>query len=327
MTMIRGKMTIAALILLVFWFSGGAFGQKFPTKPIRFIVPFAAGGNTDIIARLIAKPLEKELGEKLFVENIPGGNTKVGAVQCQKALPDGYTIMQATPLTWIALYYSNAIDYKIWEKMTALGVDALEAYGFYEVRAESPFKTWADLVKFAKENPGKLTVGISSRGTYDIMLEDVARSFGIKFKHVPFTGAGPGGVALLGGHIDFRFCVASEAITMLRAGKTRGLAIQAEKRLAGIPEVPTFKEMGHDVMTATAIRAICGPPNMPKNLIDIYARAIEKSVRDPEYVKMVEDTFVSSAVFWSGAKLNEALKDHERRLGSKLTEFFREKKD
>ena len=321
--MISQKTAIPVLIIiLVFWLTGGAFGQKFPSKPIRFIVPYAAGGSTDTMARLIAKPLEKELGQKIFVENIPGGSTKVGAVQCQKANPDGYTIMQAAGLAWIGLYYSKSIDYKLWEKLTALGNNALESYGFYEVRAESPFKTWADLVKFAKENPGKLTCGISSRGTYDLMLEDVARSFDIKFKHVPFTGAGPGGVALLGGHIDFRFCVPSEAITMLRAGKTRGLAIQTEKRLASIPEVPTFKEMGHDVRTVTATRAIWGPPNMSRDIVDLYSRAIEKSTKDPEFVTMAENTFVSTAEFWPGSKVIESIKAADLWQAPKLTDFY-----
>ena len=149
--------------------------------------------DTDIMARLISKPLEKVLGAKIFVENMPGGSTKVGTAECEKAKPDGYTIMQATELTWLGVYFSKASNYKYWETLTPLANIATESYGFYEVRAESPFKTWADLVKYGKENPGKLTCGISSRGVYDLMLDDVAKSYGIQFKHVPFTGAGPGG--------------------------------------------------------------------------------------------------------------------------------------
>jgi tripartite-type tricarboxylate transporter receptor subunit TctC len=317
----KGAIQILALSLVCGLCSEG-FSQSFPTKPIKYIVPFAAGGNTDIMARLISKPLEKEIGGKIFVENIPGGSTKVGTAECEKARPDGYTIMQATELTWLGVYFSKSANYKFWEKLTPLANMATESYGFYEVRAESPFKTWADLVKYGKENPGKLTCGISSRGVYDLMIDDVERSYGIQVKHVPFTGAGPGGVALLGGHIDFRFCVASEAITMLRAGKTRGLAIQTEKRLPLIPEVPTFKEMGHDVMNVTATRSIWGPPNMPKNLVDLYARAIEKSTKDPEFLKTVEETFVSKVEFRPGPKMMEVVKGFEKQLGAKLAEFY-----
>lgn len=319
----RSKIAIPLVtIILIFGLASGAFSQSFPTKPIRYIVPFAAGGNTDIMARLIAKPLEKELGTKIFVENIPGGSTKVGTVECQKAKPDGYTIMQVTEMTWLGVYASKSVDYKFWEKLTPLGNEATESYGFYEVRAESPFKTWADLVKYAKENPGKLTVAISSRGVYDLMLDDVARSFGIDFKHIPFTGGGPGGVAMLGGHVDWRFCVPSEAITMISAGKTRGLAVQTEKRLPLFPNVPTFKEMGHDVMTVTATRSIWGPPNMPKNITDIYSRAIEKATRDPEFVKTVEETLGSKVEFRPGPKMLEVVRGFDKQLGEKLAEFY-----
>ena len=317
------KTAITILVLILFFgLTGNGFSQDFPSKPIRYIVPFAAGGNTDIMARLISKPLQKILNGKIYVENVPGGSTKVGTVECEKANPDGYTIMQATELTWLGVYFSKAANYKYWEKLTPLANMATESYGFYDVRAESPFKTWADVVKYGKENPGKLTCAISSRGVYDLMLDDVAKSFGIQIKHVPFTGAGPGGVALLGGHVDLRFCVASESITMLRAGKLRGLAIQTDKRLPLIPDVPTFKEMGHDVMTVKATRSIWGPPNMPKSLADTYTRAIEQATNDPEFKKTVEEVFVSSVEFRPPSRMLEAVREFEKQLGAKLTEFY-----
>jgi tripartite-type tricarboxylate transporter receptor subunit TctC len=298
------------------------FGQKFPTKPIRYIVPFAAGGGTDIVARLIAKPMEKELGQKIFVENMPGGSTKVGTMALMEAKPDGYTIMQASELTWLGGYYSKLFDSKVWEKLTPLANIALEPFGFYFVRTESPFKTWADLVKFAKENPGKLTCGITSRGAYDIMGEDVAKSFGIQpLKRVPFTGGGPAIVALLGGHIDLHMGIASEAMPMLLAGKVRGLAFQTDKRQPLLPNVPTFKEMGHEVIKVTATRSIWGPPNMPNNIIDIYSRAIEKSTKDPEFVKPVEETFVHTVEFRPGSKMLDAVREFDKQIGPRLAEF------
>ncbi len=317
------KVAIPILTLILFFgLTCDGFSQSFPTKPIRYIVPFAAGGGADTLVRFFSKPLEKELGVKVFVEAIPGGSTKIGTAECEKARPDGYTIMHATELAWLGVYFSKSASYKFWEKLTPLANIATESYGLYEVRAESPFKTWADLVKYGKENPGKLTVGISSRGVYDLMLDDVARSYGIQFKHVPFTGSAPTGVALLGGHIDFRFCSISEAITMLRAGKTRGLATQTETRLPHVPDVPTFKEMGHDVMNMTATRSIWAPPNMPKNLVDIYERAIEKSTKDPEYIKMVEEVFGCKVEFRPGPKVLEVVRGFEKQLGVKLAEFY-----
>jgi tripartite-type tricarboxylate transporter receptor subunit TctC len=314
--------TLFLSVLLVLGFTSVGSAADFPTKSIRYIVPFAPGGNTDIMARLIAKPLEKEMGTKVFVENIPGGSTKVGTMECMKAKPDGYTIMQATEMSWIGLYYSKAIDFKLWEKLTPLGNTATESYGLWEVKMESPFKTFADFVKAAKENPNKLTCGISSRGMYDVMMDDVERVAGIQFKHVPFQGGAPAEVALLGGHIDLKFAPPSEAITMLRAGKTRALAIQTEKRLPRLPDVPTLKESGFDVIAVSATRSIWGPPGMSSNVVNIFSKAIEKSTNDPEFTKMVEETFLSKVEFRAGPKMLEVVRGFDKQLGPKVAEFF-----
>ena len=319
----RTKLTVLFLgLVLVLGFACAGLAADFPTKPIRYIVPFPAGGGTDLYARLIAKPLERDLGIKVYVENIPGGSTKVGTMECMKAKPDGYTIMQATELAWLGVYYSKSIDFKIWEKLTPLGNIATQPYGLWEVRTESPLKSFADLLKAAKENPGKSTCGVSSRGVYDIMIEDVERAAGIQIKHVPFLGGGPSEVALLGGHIDFRVCVIADAATMLKAGKTRGLAVQTEKRLPRLPGVPTLKELGYDVMTVTATQSIWGPPNMPQNIVNTFSKAIEKATKDPEFMKMVEETFLSKVEFRPGPKMMEVATNFDKQLGPKLAEFY-----
>ena len=315
--------TLFLSVLLVLGLTSLGFGADFPTKTIRYIVPFPPGGNTDIMARLIAKPLEKELGSKIYVENIPGGGTKVGTMECMKAKPDGYTIMQATEIAWIGIYYSKSLETKVWEKMTPIANTALEPIGLWEVRAESPFKTFADFVKAAKGNPGKLTVGTSSRGTFDVMLSSLQKAAGIELKIVPFTGGTPGTIALLGGHIDIKFGPPSEGVTNLRAGKTRGLAIQNDKRLPGLPDVPTIKECGYDALLVMATRTIWGPPNMPQNILNILSKAIEKSTKDPEFVKTVEETFVSKVEFRPGPKVMEAAKNMDKKLGAPLTEFYK----
>jgi tripartite-type tricarboxylate transporter receptor subunit TctC len=311
-------------LLLILGHVPAGLTADFPTKPIKYIVPFAPGGNTDIMARLVAKPLEKELGTKIYVENIPGGGTKVGTTEVMKARPDGYTIMQATEIAWLGLYYSKALDIKVWEKLTPLVNIATESTGLWVVRAESPFKTWAEFIKAAKAKPEKLTCGLSSRGAMDIVATWAEKASGIELKHVPFTGAGPVGIALLGGHIDIQVCSPSETITMIRAGKTRGIAMQTEKRHPALPEVPTFKEMGLEVMGLAPTRSIWGPPNMPKNIVNIFVKAIERAVKDPEFVKAVEETFLNKVEFRSGPKMIEEGPKHlEKVLGSPLTEFYK----
>lgn len=319
----RTKVTVLiSSLFLVLGFACMGLAADFPTKPIRYIVPFPAGGGTDLYARLIAKPLEKELGTKVYVENIPGGSTKVGTMECMKAKPDGYTIMQATEMAWLGLYYSKSADSKIWEQLTPLGNIAVQPYGLWEVRAESPFKTFADLVKAAKGNPVKLTSGVSSRGVYDIMIEDVERVVGIQVKHVPFQGGGPSEVALLGGHIDFRVCVVADAAAMLQAGKTRGLGVQTEKRLPRLPDVPTLKELGYEVMTVMATQSIWAPPKMPQNIVNLFSRVIEEATRDPEFTKTVEETFLSKVEFRPGPKMMKVVRESDKQLGPKMAEFY-----
>ena len=237
----RKKLSFFLGMLLFLEIVSVGFAVEFPTKPIRDIVPFSPGGTMDLMARLLAKPLEKEFGTRILVEYIPGGLTKLGTMECSKAKPDGYTIMQATELAWVSSYYAKLFDEKVWEKLTPIANLATEPVGLWEVKADSPFQTLAELIKAVKEKSIRLSIGISSSGVFDVMVMSVGKAAGVTFKHVPFTGAGPAGVALLGGHIDIRFCTPAEAITMIRAGKTRGLAVQAEKNIQGYLMCPPLK--------------------------------------------------------------------------------------
>jgi tripartite-type tricarboxylate transporter receptor subunit TctC len=130
--------------------------------------------------------------------------------------------------------------------MVPIGNITSEPYGFVEALIESPFKTWADLVKAGKENPGKLSCGgPGAGGMMELIMDEITKASGIKTRYVPFAGAGASKIALLGGHIDFRVCQPPEAITMIRAGKTRGLAVSTDRRMEALPDVPTFKGAGY----------------------------------------------------------------------------------
>ena len=139
--------------------SPAGYAQSFPQKPIRLISPYSPGGMVEILGRLFQKPLERELGTRIFIECIPAGTTKVGTMEVVKAKPDGYTMVLMSDPSWVGYYYSKTYETKVWEILTPLGNLTIEPYGFVEVRAESPYKTWADLVRAAKESPGKLTCG------------------------------------------------------------------------------------------------------------------------------------------------------------------------
>ncbi len=277
--------------ILSFWmiFAWGPIGiaAGYPQKPIRMIVPWSAGGGNDILARALQAPLEKIIGQRVLIDNIPAGTTKVGTMELMKAKPDGYTLILSTTESWFGYYYSGTFETKVVEQMVPLAIVASEPYGYVETRSDSPYKTWADVVKAAKENPGKLTCGSSGAGgMLEMIMNDISKASGIKTPRiVPFAGSGPSVVALLGGHTDLRVGQVSASRAMYSAGKTRGLAISTDKRLASHPDVPTFKELGIGG-TIVLTRSIWGPPKLHANLVNTITKMIEKATKDPEFIKM-----------------------------------------
>jgi tripartite-type tricarboxylate transporter receptor subunit TctC len=297
--------------------------ENYPTKPIRCIIPYSAGGGNDVLARAFQVPFEKALGTKILIENIPAGTTKVGTMELMKAKPDGYTIILSTNEAWVAYYYSKTYETKVWEKMAPIGNITSEPYGFVEVKIESPYKTWADLVKAAKENPGKLTCGgPGAGGMMEVIMNEITKAAGVKTQYVPFAGAGPSKIALLGGHIDFRVCQPTEAITMIRAGKTRGLAVSTDKRMELLPEVPTFKELGIGE-SITLTRGVWGPPKLPQNIVNTITRAMEKATQDPDFVKLVQEQLLYTVEYRPPNKVKEELLNFDNRYGSKMAEAYK----
>jgi tripartite-type tricarboxylate transporter receptor subunit TctC len=295
----------------------------FPQKPIRMIIPYAAGGGNDVLCRAFQPAFEKVLGQKILIDNISAGTTKVGTMELIKAKPDGYTLIFSTTEAWLAYYYSKTYETKAWEQMVPIGNVTTEPYGFVEVRIESPFKTWADLVKAAKENPGKLSCGgPGAGGMMELIMNDITKASGIKTQYVPFAGAGPSKIALLGGHVDFRVCQPTEAITMIQAGKSRGLAVSTDKRMDSIPDVPTFKELGiGGIIDLT--RSIWGPPKLPSNLVNVITKAIETATKDPAFIKVAQDQLLYTVDYRLPEKMRSELLNFDRNFGPKLAEMYK----
>jgi tripartite-type tricarboxylate transporter receptor subunit TctC len=295
----------------------------FPQKPIRVIIPWSAGGGIDVLCRTFQPFFEKVLGQRILIDNIPAGTTKVGTMELMKAKPDGYTLMFHNQEAWVGYYYSKTFDSKVWEQLVPIANIVSVPYAFIEVRVESPFKTWADLVKAAKENPGKLTCGgPASGGMAEVFVDEITRASGIKVRYVPFAGGGPTKVALLGGHIDFRYCQPSEAIEMIRAGKTRGLAVSTDKRMEAIPDVPTFKELG---IWGTLIysRSFWGPPKLPSNLVNTLAKIIEKAAQEPEFIKIARDQLLYTMDYRPPEKVKADMEAFDKQFGPKLAEAYK----
>ena len=298
--------------------------DTYPAKPIRVLIPYAAGGGNDVLMRAFQKPLEKELGAKLLIENIPAGNTKMGTLELMKAKPDGYTIMLISDIAWVGYYYAGTYDSKTWYKATPIANLTTEPLFFFETRVEAPYSSLKELSAYAKKHPEKMfSCGApGTGGTLELVTMDVMKKFGIPCKFVPFQGAGPSKIALLGGHVDFRVCQITEAITMIRAGKTKGLAISSDKRFKAVPNVPTFKELGIGT-SWTLPRAFWGPPKMPADIVNTLTKAIEKASKDPAFIKLVEDQLLYDIEYRTPKQTYEALDNYDKANGERLTASYK----
>jgi tripartite-type tricarboxylate transporter receptor subunit TctC len=319
----KARITFAILVFLSIsaW---GAIGiaADYPQKPIRIIIPYGAGGGNDVVLRAFQPAFEKVLGQRILIDTIPAGTTKVGTMELMKSKPDGYTLIFSTTEAWVGYYYSGTYDNKVWEKMEPVGNVVSEPYGLVETRIESPFKTWADLVKAAKENPGKLTCGMpGAGGMMELVMNDITKAAGIQMRYVPFAGDGPSKVALLGGHVDVRVTQLSQASAMIRSGQTRGLAISMDKRMEIFPEIPTFKELGGSTIFAT--RSIWGPPKLPSNLIKTLTKMMETASTDTGFIKIVQNQLVSIVDYQPPEIMKANLEKFDKEFGPKLAEIYK----
>jgi tripartite-type tricarboxylate transporter receptor subunit TctC len=271
------------------------------------------------------KPLEKELNGTIVLEYISGGSTKMGTQEVINADPDGHTLLFATPQAMIGYYYSGTFSSKVWEQLVPIGQTGEQAYGFFEARMDAPFKTWGELVTYAKQNPGKLTCGgPGAGGMMNLIAAETAKAASINVKYIPFAGAGPSGIAVLGGHVDYRVCQPAEALPNIRAGKTRGLAISEPKRNPLLPDVPIFQELGIAFVDfpLTMGWALWAPAKLPKNILEILAKSLEKAIKDPEHIQFVQ-RFCYTPTFMNTQVVRENIRVFDEKLGPKLAAFYK----
>ena len=316
------RFKLAWLGLMVLGLAQPAVAQTYPSKPVRIIVPFAAGGANDLSARAIQTPLGKALGGTVIVENIAGASTKIATEQLVKAEPDGHTLMLAGHLALMGYYYSFAVEEKYWHRMTILGETGNFPWGMLETRADAPFRTWKELVEYAKKNPGKLSAGgPAPGGMMNMIVLETAKSAGIDVTYIPFKGGGPSGQALLGGHVEYRVAQPSEVYPNVKAGKTRALAVAGPKRMEEMPDVPTLRELGIAFDVPPFGFDFWGPANMPPALADRISKAIEQAVKDPAFIE-ASKVLVYKPEFTGPDKLKESIRNFEQNIGPKMAEMF-----
>ena len=267
------------------------FPQK--GKSITFIVPFGAGGSTDVAIRTLAPYMEKELGVPVEVVDKPGAGSQVGITEALQAKPDGYTLFAANlpgPITmWLNPERKTTFTSKK-DFSTMLGI-ILSDPGAIAVATDGPYKDMKSLVDAAKANPGKLkaaTTGLLSDDHF--MIIDLQNVTGTKFAIVHFDSNPERETALMGGKIDASFGNAGSFYVPQQNGKLKIIGVTAEKRWPKLPDVPTFKEQGYNLANQASIRGIYGPPGMDPAIQQILADAIKKSINNPEYMKKMDES-------------------------------------
>ena len=255
--------------------------KTFPEKPIKLVIAFPAGGPTDITMRSLADNAAKVLGYPVIVENKPGAGGTLPAQQLQTSPADGYTIAQI-PLGVFRLGYTTKIN---WDPLKDISyVINVTGYAFgIVVPTDSPLKTWADFVAYAKANPGKLSYG--STGTLTsphLTTEIIAQQAGIELQHVPYKGSADLMQALLGGHL-MAAADSTGFAPQVEAGKLRVLNTWGDKRLAKFPEAPTLKELGYDIVQNSPF-GIGAPRGTPPEVVKRLHDAFKKAMEEPSYV-------------------------------------------
>jgi tripartite-type tricarboxylate transporter receptor subunit TctC len=279
----------AALLVALSLASSAAWAQAYPSRPIKLIVPFPAGGGTDIIAREVANKVATQQGWTLVVDNKPGSGGNLGVDAAAKAAPDGYTIVlgQTSNLAINPTLYSK-LPYNPQKDLAPIGLVASSPLVLV-VAADSPYKTLADVVAAGKAKPEAINYASSGSGTVaHLAAEQFQRIAGVKFTHVPYKGAAQGATDLVGGQIQMYMSSIPTLIGHIRNGKMRAIAVTSDKRVNDLPNVPTVAESGYKGFEAVTWFGIAGPAAMPKDAVAKLNVAFNKALQDADVKKKLE---------------------------------------
>jgi tripartite-type tricarboxylate transporter receptor subunit TctC len=283
----RGRVTKRSLALLSFaivlFLTAGVpiASAEYPEREITIIVPWAAGGGTDLIARILGDLMVKDLGKPLVVVNKPGGGGLVGFNAIAAAKPDGYTLGVNTNSQILQKY--SASSYLDWRAFAPIALHNYDPASF-TVKNDAPWKTIKEALDYAKANPMKVRVANSGPGAMmHVAAALLGNKAGVQFTHVPYAGGNPAAVAVAGGHVEATTVTPAEGGTLVKGGQLRILAIASQKRDQLFPNVPTFQETGID-FTFGVWRCLVAPKDAPKEVIAKLGKSAEKAVHDPKFI-------------------------------------------
>jgi len=271
---------LAAALLL----SGTApsMAEGYPTRPVRVVVGFPAGGPTDIIARIVAQKLSESLGQNFYVENLPGVGSNLASGQVARATPDGYTIMAISTGFMVNPSLYAHVPYDPIKNFSAVTLVAASP-NVVVVNPEVPAKTLPELVQLIRDNPGKYSYAGPGIGSTPQLGGELFRlTYKLDLIHVPFTGAAPAVQSTIGGHTPIAFTALPSSMAAIQAGQVRAIALAAAERAPQLPDVPTFSEQGVKDQDADTLTGIVVPAGTPKEIVDLLSRTIARGVAEPE---------------------------------------------
>jgi len=267
--------------------AGAAFAQGWPTRPVKMVVPFAAGGSTDIIARITAQYLGKELGQPVIVENVGGAAGALGTMQVKNAAPDGYTLAIATVSTMIVYPAAHTKpEYSLDDFQPITNIAAMP--NILSVGPTIKAKDLKEFIALLKASPGKYTYASSGVGSINHMLGESFQAFaGVKLVHVPYKGSGPGMQDVMGGQVDMVFDQFPSSKGHIDGGKLRGMGVISPKRIPGY-DIMTMEEAGLKGFTDEAWYGLNAPAKTPPDIVQRLGDAMKKVEADPEFRAKIE---------------------------------------
>lgn len=269
--------------------STGAIAQSFPSKPITLIVPFPAGGTTDVLARSLGERLSRSWGQPVIVDNRPGVGATLGASMVAKSKPDGYTLLIGAVHHTIATSVYPKLNYDFQKDFAPITVIAMVP-NVLVINPRVPAKNVADLVALAKSQPGKLSYGSNGNGTAQHLIgTQFTNMTGTQILHVPYKGSGPLATDLLGGQISMSFDTITPVLSHIKAGKLTALAVTTDKRSPALPDVPTLDEAGLKGFNLGTWFGVLAPVATPKDVVSKLNAEMVKIIHSPEFRQKMEE--------------------------------------